>query len=269
MYYKHFHRFIDFKNPQTFNEKLNWLKLNDRRPEYTQMVDKYAVRDYISEKLGEEYLIPLLGVWDDPQEVDFDALPNQFVLKWNHDSGSVIICRDKSKLDIQKTVATLASKRSHNGYWYGREWPYKNVKPRIIAEEYMEDSSGAGLRDYKFYCFNGTPKFLYISEGLEDHSTARISFVTTEWEFASYERSDFKPFDKLPPKPECFDQMLELAAKLSMGVDFLRVDFYEIDEKVFFSELTFFPCGGFMPFKNMDHNIEIGEMLHLSEMENK
>lgn len=260
---------INLRNPKTFNEKLQWIKLYDRKPVYTTMVDKYESKNFVAEHIGEEHVIPNLGVWNSFDEIDFDKLPNQFVLKCTHDSGGLVIVRDKSKLDKEKARKKIEKSLARNYYLHGREWPYKNVKPRILAEAYMEDDSGNGLRDYKFYCFNGEPKFLYISEGLEDHSTAKISFVTLDWEFAPYERSDFRPFDKLPPKPKCFDQMLEFAAKLSDGTDFLRVDLYEINGQVYFSELTFFPCGGLMPFKDMKHDEEIGEMLHLTGMNDK
>lgn len=265
MYRRHFHKFMDLKNPKTFNEKINWLKLHNRRAEYTQMVDKYAVREYIAQKLGEEYLIPLFSVWDDPCEIDFDKLPDQFVLKWNDDSGSVVLCRDKSKLNKQEVIRSLAAKKKHNGYWYGREWPYKNVKKKIIAEQYMSDKKdeSKGLTDYKFYCFNGEPRFLYVSEGLENHETARISFLNLDWTFAEYERSDFAPFDELPKKPDLFDEMIDVAKKLSAGEPFLRVDLYEINNKVYFSELTFSPCAGLMPFKNKDHDLELGAMIEL------
>lgn len=170
---------LDLNHPKTFNEKLQWLKLHDRNPLYTTLVDKYAVRDYIKEKLGEEYLIPLIeGPWTNAKDIDFDKLPDQFVLKCTHDSGSVVICRDKEKLDIKSAVRKLNKALKYNFYYAGREWPYKNVKPRIIAEKYMENEStdediiNKGLIDYKFYCFNGQVKYLYVSEGLENHGTS-------------------------------------------------------------------------------------------------
>lgn len=255
---------LDLKNPQTFNEKLQWLKLYDRKDIYTTMVDKYEVKKYVSDLIGEEYIIPTLGVWDKFDDIDFDALPDQFVLKCTHDSGGLVIVRDKSKLDKDKARKKINKSLKRNYYYHGREWPYKNVKPRIIAEQYMEDTASRELVDYKFYCFNGTPKFLYISTGLEDHSTAAISFLTMDFEFAPYERSDFKPFDSLPEKPKNFEKMAALAASLSKDVDFLRVDLYEINGKIYFSELTFSPCSGYMPFKNAEHDVEIGQLLHLS-----
>lgn len=265
MYRTYFGREIDLENPKTFNEKQQWLKLNDRKPEYTQMVDKYEAKKYVADRIGEEYIIPTYGVWDSFDEIDFDVLPDQFVLKCTHDSGGLVIVRDKTKLDKKAAKAKIERSLKHNYFYHGREWPYKNVRPRILAEAYMQDGENRDLRDYKFYCFDGVPRFLYISEGLEDHKTARISFVTCNWEFASYERSDYRPFDTLPKKPEKFDDMLNLAARLSSGHAFLRVDLYQINGKIYFSELTFSPCGGFMPFKDPQSDLEIGEMLKLPQ----
>ncbi len=260
---------LDLENPQTFNEKLQWIKLYDRNPLYTKLVDKYLVRDYIKEVLGEEYLIPLIGAWDSPDEIDFDALPDKFVLKCNHNSGlGMCICKDKSKLDIEKVKEELRKGMAQDYYLTQREWPYKDVPRKIIAEEFMIDNSGVGLRDYKFFCFNGEPKFLYLSEGLDNHDTAAISFLTLDWKQASYERCDYKPFKVLPEKPSQFDKMVEIAKKLSSGFDFLRVDLYEINGRVYFSELTLFTGAGFTPFKDEASDYEIGSMLKLSGLEN-
>lgn len=256
---------LNLKNPQTFNEKLQWLKLYDHNPEYTTMVDKYEAKKYVAERIGQEYIIPTLGAWDSFDEIDFDSLPDRFVLKCTHDSGGLVICRDKKSLDMAAAKKKIESSLKRNYYLLHREWPYKNVKRRILAEQYMENRDGGELIDYKFYCFGGEPKFLYISKGLENHATASISFVTMDWQFAPYERYDYKPFTQLPPKPKKFDHMVELARKLSAGTDFLRVDLYEINEKVYFSELTLSPCAGFMPFKNPEHDLELGQMLKLSE----
>ncbi len=263
-YYVNFGKKIDLKHPVTFNEKLQWLKLYDRRPEYTTMVDKYAVKQYVAERIGEEYIIPTLGVWDKFEDIDFDQLPNQFVLKCTHDSGGLVICRDKSKFDIIAARKIINKYLRRDFYSVNREWPYKNVKHRIIAEAYMEDNSSPDLTDYKFYCFNGEPRFLYVSQGLSDHSTASISFLTLNWKFAPYERTDFKPLTELPPKPKQFEKMVEIARVLSHGIDFLRVDLYEINEKVYFSELTFSPGAGLTQFKNPEHDVEIGAMLELT-----
>lgn len=398
---------LNLDDPQTFNEKLQWLKIHDRKEIYTTMVDKYEAKKYVAGQIGEDYIIPTLGVWERFDDIDFSELPRQFVLKCTHDSGGLVICRDKDTLDVNKARCKIERSMKNNYYWLGREWPYKNVKPRIIAEKYMEDNNNDeltdykmmcfngkvkctftvsnrskgesmnvtfydtnwdkmpferhypaaestipkpisyeemvkiaeqlssdipfarvdfyeikdkpyfgeitfypgcgmeeftpeewdltlgtwislpnlgggilcsdnyviwihpedslpnGLVDYKFYCFDGTPQLLYVSKGLEDHETARISFLTTDWSFAPYERKDYRPFVVLPPKPKCFEQMMEISKKLSKGFSFLRVDLYEINNKVYFSELTFSPCSGMMPFSNEEQDYELGKMLDI------
>jgi len=261
MYEKIMKTKLDLKNPKTFNEKLQWLKLYDRRPEYTKMVDKYEVKQYIKEKIGEEYVIPTLGVWDKFEDIDFDSLSKQFVLKTTHDSGSVIVCRNKDTLDIDSARQKINASLKNKFFYYGREWPYKNVKPRIIHEKYIENADG--LIDYKFYCFNGEPKFLYVSQGLEDHSTAKISFLTLDWEFAPFKRDDYESFSSLPQKPACFEKMIEISKILSEGHPFLRVDLYDIDGHVYFSELTFSPCSGFMHFQPAEWDRKVGDYLTL------
>ncbi len=254
---------IELDSPQTFNEKLQWLKLYDRKPIYTTMVDKYAVKQYIAEKIGEEYIIPTLGVWDSFDEIDFNKLPSQFVLKCTHDSGGLVICRDKTNLDMQKTKNRISKSLKHDFYMRGREWPYKNVPRRIIAEQYMEDAGHEDLRDYKFYCFNGEPKFLYLSESLSNHSKARISFVSMDWEKMPVKRNDYAEFDALPDKPVSFDLMIDLCKKLSENIPFLRVDLYEINGKVYFGELTFFPGSGFTMFEPEEWDYTFGSWITL------
>ena len=266
-YYLRFHKGLNLKQPRTFNEKLQWLKLYDRKPEYTSMVDKYEAKKSVAERIGENHIIPTLGVWEHFEDIDFDLLPNQFVLKCTHDSGGLVLCRDKSKLDKEAAKRKINNSLKNNYFYQGREWPYKNVVPRIIAEKYMTDGVSKDLTDYKFYCFNGVPQYLYISTGLENHATAYISFLTLDWKFAPFGRSDYKPFLQLPPKPSMFDEMKALAAKLAQGHKFLRVDLYQIDDEVYFSELTFSPCGGMMPFTPEGWDLELGKMLDLSDIE--
>lgn len=258
---------LNLKNPKSFNEKLQWLKLNDRNPEYTKMVDKYEAREYVAEKIGEEYLIPLLGVWDSVDDIDFESLPDKFVLKCTHDSGGVVVCRDKSKLNINDARKKLDVCLHRDFYKLTREWPYKDVKPRIIAEKFMvdknEEKTQTGLTDYKFYCFNGVPKYAYVSLGLENHKTAKISFVTLDWEIAPFGRTDFAEFKSLPPKPTKFDEMIKLATVLSKDIRFLRVDFYEIDEKIYFGELTFFPGSGYTEINPEEWDYKLGDMINL------
>ncbi len=254
---------LNLKDPKTFSEKLQWLKLYDRKPIYTTMVDKCEAKKYVAEKIGEEYIIPTLGVWDKFDDIDFDTLPNQFVLKCTHDSGGLVICRDKK--DLNKATAKEKINRSlkRNYYHNSREWPYKNVKPRIIAEKYMEMGNDRDLIDYKFYCFNGEPKFLYISHGLSNHATARISYVSFDWKKQPFKRNDFANFEELPPKPINFDKMIELSRKLSVDVPFLRVDFYEINGKIYFGELTFFPGSGLTKFDPPEWDRKLGDLIKL------
>lgn len=256
---------MNFDDPKTFNEKLQWLKLYDRKAEYTKMVDKYLVREYIKEKIGEKYLIPLLGVWDKPEDIDFSHLPKQFVLKCNHNSGGLCICRDKSKISENKIKRKFRKEIKRNYYLSGREWPYKNISRKIVCEKYMEDEQQKQLIDYKFYCFNGEPRFLYVSQGLENHNTARISFLKMDWSFADFSRSDYPPFDELPKKPDKYFEMIEIAKKLSMGIPFLRVDLYEIRNQIYFGELTFSPCSGMMPFVPKEADLMLGELLELNQ----
>lgn len=258
---------LDLKDPKTFNEKLQWLKIYNRRPEYTMMVDKYEVKKYVAERIGEEYIIPTLGVWDKFDDIDFDALPNQFVLKCTHDSGGLVIVRDKSKLDKKAARERIEKSLKRNYYWSSREWPYKNVKPRIIAEQYMEDESRNGLRDYKFFTFNGESKFLYLSEGLEDHTTAKISFVGLDGKEMPFHRADYRPFDKLPAMPANFAEMTELSNRLAkeVGSPFVRCDFYSVDGRIYFSEITFTPCGGALPFEPAEWDRKLGDWITLPE----
>lgn len=253
---------LHIKPPVSFNEKIQWLKLYDRKPEYTIMVDKYEAKEYVAKRANVN-IIRTLGVWDRFEDVDFESLPNRFVLKCTHNSGGLIICKDKSTFDKKKAEIILNNALRTNYFNSWREWPYKNVKPRIIAEEYMEDESGQGLIDYKFFCFNGKPQFLYVSKGLDNHSTALMSFVTLDWSIAPYERVDYQSFSELPEKPSEFETMIEISKQLSKDLLFLRVDLYQINGKVYFSELTFFPCSGFIPFKSSESDYQLGRMLHL------
>lgn len=254
---------FNLKNPKTFNEKLQWLKLYDRNPLYTKMVDKYESKRYVSGIIGEQYIIPTLGIWKHFDDIDFETLPNQFVLKCTHDSGSIAICEDKSTFDYDSAKELLERGLKNNFYKMGREWPYKNVPRRIIAEQYMKDGEKNSLTDYKFYCFNGEPKFLYVSYGLANHSTAYINYVTLDWRQAPFHRPDFLEMDDLPPRPANFELMVELSRKLSQGIPFLRVDFYEISKKVYYSELTFFPGSGLTPFEPQEWDLKIGGWLKL------
>ena len=259
-----FGRKLNLENPQTFNEKLQWLKLYNRKPEYTVMVDKYLARDYIAKTIGKEYLIPLLGVWDSPDEIDFDTLPNQFVLKCNHNSGTgMCICKDKSKLNIDKVKAELAKGLAENYYLAHREWPYKNVPRKIIAEKYMKEEANNGeecLTDYKWFCFNGQPKLVYISK---DNATVPCTdFFDMDFNHVNMRMKD-RNSDVLPEKPVAFDKMKEFATILSQGVPHLRVDFYYINGQIYVGELTFFHNSGFSKIHPEEWDYKLGEWIEL------
>lgn len=239
---------LNLKNPQTFNEKLQWLKLYNRKPVYTVMVDKYLVKKYVADIIGEEYIIPTIGVWDNPDDIDFDSLPDKFVLKCNHNSGyGMCICKDKSKLDIQKVREDLKEGLKQQYFYHGREWPYKDVPPRIIAEKFMQDRNYPTLNVFKIFNFGGVPKIIQTIQN-DKTKDETIDYFDTDWNRLDL-RQNF-PNSKSPlPKPETLSFMLELAKKLSeANKAFLRTDFYEINGKVYFSEFTFFSDCGFAEF---------------------
>ncbi|MBQ5592702.1 MAG: glycosyl transferase [Clostridia bacterium] len=253
---------LNLRNPKTFNEKQNWLKLYDRRPEYTVMVDKYKAREYIAEKIGEEYLVPLLGVWDSPDEIDFDALPNEFVLKCNHDNG-VIICRDKSRLDIEKTKEELRYRLSRDYYKKLREWPYKKIKRKIVCEKYISEIDSDCLTDYKFHCFNGIPQYMYVvttqnNETYLDYFD--MSYKPLPIIHSVHPRS---PENSFFSKPDNYEEMKNIAAKLSEGLPYVRVDLYNLSGKIYFGETTFFPTGGFAELFPEKWNLILGDCLKL------
>ena len=264
MYQINMGRELDLESPKTYTEKLQWLKLYDHRPEYSRMVDKYGVKDYVAEKIGPEYVIPLLGVWDQVEQIDFDTLPNQFVLKTTHDSGGIVVCQDKSKLDIPAAKKSLKKFLKRNYYDHNREWPYKNVPHRIIAEAYMEDPTYQELRDYKFFTFNGVPKVLYIAQGRGKGEPTVADFFDMEFQHLPFTIDhDMAPVP--PEKPACFEEMKRLAAILSEGTPQLRVDFYEVDGKVYFGEMTFFHCSGMEGFHPEEWDRIFGDWVTLPE----
>lgn len=258
---------LNLDKPVSFNEKLQWLKLHDRNEKYSVMVDKYLVRKYVAEKIGEGYLIPVLGVYDKVEDIDVNKLPGKFVIKCTHDSGSVVLCKEKQDFTqaVRKEL-NIALKRKY--YYAYREFPYKNIKPRIIIEEMMydKDSVGGGLIDYKFYCFHGEPKFLYISSGLDNHRTAHISFYNLDLSEAPFQRKDYMQFDVIPKIPVNYQEMIEVAKVLSKEIPFVRIDLYEIDKKVYFSEITFSPTAGMMPFAPEEYDEILGSYIDLDNL---
>jgi len=240
-----FGRFPNFKSPTTFNEKLQWLKLYDRNSAYTTMVDKYEAKIYVSRILGEEYIIPTLGVWTKFEEIDFDSLPSQFVLKCTHDSGGLVICKDKSKLDIDNAREKINQSLKRNFYYIGREWPYKNVVPRIIAEQYMDDNGHVPI-DYKIYCFNGKPYKVMLCLDRDKDSPTKFYSFDREWNLLRHNNLGKEaPEDFTLPQPINLKKMFEFAEVLSKDIPFVRVDFYEVSGQLYFGELTFYPDSGF------------------------
>ena len=268
MYRATFAEKINWETPRTFSEKLQWLKLNDRKPIYEKMVDKFEAKQYVAERIGEEYVIPVIGgPWNHPDEIDFIALPEQFVLKTTHDCGGVLICRDKSKLDIPAAKAFLSEHLQREYYLHCREWPYKNVKPRIFAEACLCERSGSGaICDYKFFTFNGEPKVMYIASG-RDYSQKEKQVVYADFFDMEFNHVslciDHDNALECPQKPENFELMVECARKLAQGTKHVRVDFYEVNGQLYSGELTFFHCGGLQKFKTPEWETVLGDWISL------
>lgn len=258
------HKKLNLKNPQTFNEKLQWLKLYDHHDIYTTMADKYAVKKYVANIIGEEYVVPCLGVWDNADDIDFNLLPDSFALKCTHNSGKGrCICKDKSKLDLDKVRKDIAEGLKEDYYLPGRDKQYRDITPKIIADMYLEDNTGSELRDYKWWCFNGEPKYMYC--------TNKGKHI-----YENFFDMDFHPveinhnFPRLKPemeKPAEFELMKGLAAKLSKGIPFVRVDFFDVNHHVYFGEFTFFDWGGLMPFSG-NWDMELGKLIVLPHCQN-
>lgn len=253
---------LNLDNPQTFNEKLQWLKLHDRRKEYIKMVDKYKVKEYVASIIGDEYIIPTIGIYKKFDEIDFDKLPKQFVMKCTHDSGGNVICKDKSKLDIEEAKEKINSSLKTNYYWKWREWPYKKVRPRIIIEPYLEDKKIHELRDYKFFVFSGNVKLMFIASNRQGKGETYFDF---------FDR-DFKHLDIINghpmnpngvEKPKNYEKMIELAEKLSNNVPQVRIDFYEINGKVYFGEITFYHWSGLANFEPREWDLKLGKLIKL------
>lgn len=257
------HRSLNLKNPKTFNEKLQWLKLNDRNPLYCKMVDKIEAKKIVSKIIGDKYIIPTIGQYDTVNDVDWDSLPNQFVIKCSHDSGGIVVCKDKSNLNIEEAVNKLAEGLNMNFYDYNREWAYKNVKPRIIIEQYMEDNKTKELRDYKFFCFDGTVKALFIaSDRQKPGEETKFDFFDSDFNHLPI-KNGHPNSSVLPDKPESFEEMKAIASKLSKGIPEVRVDLYEVNGKVFFGELTFFHWSGVVPFDPESWDVKFGSWIKI------
>ena len=252
---------LNLDNPQTFNEKLQWLKLWNRDPVYTTLVDKYSVKQYVAEIIGAEHVIPVIGVWDSVEQIDWDTLPKQFVIKCSHDSGGVIVCRDKASLDIPSAIEKLKRALKKNYYYDGREWPYKYVQRRVFAEKYMEDEFGE-LRDYKWFCFDGIPRALFIAQGRHNNTETTFDFYDEEFNHLPFTNGHPNASFQIK-KPREFDEMKHLASVLSQKIPHVRVDFYDVNGQILFGEFTFFHWGGLMPFIPKEYDRVFGDWIVL------
>ena len=255
---------MDFNSPKTFNEKLQWIKLYDRKPEYTSMVDKILVKDYVATLIGKEFVIPTIGVWDKPEDIDWENLPQKFVLKTNHGGGNtgVVICKDKAKLDRKMAVVKLNKSLKTSIYNTMREWPYKNINRKVFAEQYMIDTKAGELKDYKFFCFDGKVKAMFIASERQIRKEPFFDFFDENFQHLKIKQGHPNS-EVLPEKPACFEKMKELASILSKGIPHVRVDFYEVDGRVYFGELTFFHFGGIVPFVPNEWDRFFGDMIIL------
>ena len=254
---------LNLSNPTTFNEKLQWLKIYDRKPVYSLLVDKFEVKQYVSDMIGSEYVIDNYGVWNSFDEIDFATLPDQFVLKCTHNSGGIVICEDKASFDREKAKLFLEKNQRDEYYLSGREWPYKSVRPRILAERYMVDDQTRELRDYKFFSFNGEIKMMFVATNRQatDRPTA-FDFFDENYCHLDI-RHGHPNAESIPMKPKSFDLMKQLAHKLSVGIPQVRVDFYEVNGKVYFGEMTFFHHCGWVPFDPPEWDTILGSWVSL------
>ena len=263
MYYIKIGKTLDLNNPVTYNEKLQWIKLYDRNPLYTELVDKYKVRKFIKERIGEKYLIPLLGVWNTFDEINFDKLPNKFVLKCTHDSGGLVICKNKNNFDYSSAKKKIEMCLKRNFYKLWREWPYKNVPHKIIAEKYMKDETENELKDYKFYCFNGRVKMMVINSDRNSDDSTKGDYFDRDFNVIELTWG-FEHAKKLPQKPKQYEKMIEIAEKLSRGLPQIRVDLYCCNNNIFFGEMTFFDGSGFTEIRPDSWDYKLGSYLDLS-----
>jgi hypothetical protein len=255
---------LNLDKPETFNEKLQWIKLYDRKAEYVAYADKYVVCEYIAQTIGEGYLIPLIGVYENVEEILWDELPDKFVLKCTHGSGCNIICTDKSDIDIRNAQNKLNKWMKYNYYYPAREWCYRDIKPRIICEKYLVDESGTELKDYKFMCFNGEPKIIQvISE--RKRGSYLINHFDLEWNEINIPRKSIKRNPKTPMKPKNLNKMIEISKILSKDIPFVRIDLYETERGIYFGVITFFPVSGFMDFEKEEDDYLLGSWIKLSE----
>lgn len=265
-YFLAFGRRLDLANPVSFSEKLQWLKLYNRKSEYVAMVDKFLVKEIVAKKIGMKHIIPTLGVWSKFDDIDFEQLPEQFVIKCTHDSGGVIIVKDKNSMNYESTKSIIEQSLKLNYYDIGREWPYKNVIPKIIIEPYLLDEKSGELPDYKFMCFNGKVECIFVCTERGSEDGVRITIFDRSWNKLSYERFGHPSSDNQIEKPNNWDEMIGMAETLSKELPFVRVDLYEVNGEVYFGEYTFFPAGGLERFQPESADYELGKKLNLTRI---
>ena len=261
----YFHKKLDWKNPRSFNEKIQWLKVYDKNPRYPTLADKFAVRDYIKNTIGEPYLIPLAGgPWNSFDEIDFERLPERFVLKCTHDSGGVVICRGKDDFDMQAAREKIEKSLKRNYYWGGREWPYRGIKPRIIAEQFMESEAGGELKDYKFLMFGGRHRCAFVCSNRFAGGKLNVTFFDPAWNRMPFERH-YPADPRELPRPERYEEMIRLSERLAAGMPFVRVDLYETGRRVYFGEITLYPGSGLETFQPEEWDYRLGEWIDLKK----
>lgn len=264
MYRANMGKKLNLDNPQSFNEKLQWLKLYDRRPEWTAMVDKVEAKKIASRIIGDKHIIPTIGVWNSFDDIPLDELPRQFVMKCTHDSGGIVICRDRDAFNAKSAKRTIERSLSRNYYLLSREWPYKNVKPRILVEEYMEDNKTKELRDYKFFCFDGKVKASFIATGRNSGDEVQFDFFDRDFNHLPM-KSPHPESEIVLSKPDEYEEMISISEKLSKGIPHIRVDLYLVDGKIYFGEFTFYHWGGMMPFQPDEWDEIFGSWLQLPD----
>lgn len=257
-----YHKIINFKNPKYFGEKLQWLKVYGNLEKYTEYVDKYKVRNYVKNKIGDEYLIPLLGVYNKTSDINYQNLPKTFVLKINNGSGYNLIVTDKNCINKDKINKKLNAWLKEDYSKIKKEPQYKNVERKILCEKFIKAKSGM-LLDYKFYCFNGVPKFVEVDfDRFHNHT---MNFYDLKWNLQNFTKGNYSNYDGDVEKPNNFDKMVEISKKLSKNFNFVRVDLYNVDGKIYFGELTFTPAGGLTPFKPLEKDLEFAKLIELGD----
>lgn len=253
---------LNLSNPKSFNQKIQWLKLHDRNPHYNTLVDKADVKQWVADKIGVKYVIPTYGVWTSFEEIDFIGLPNSFVMKCTHSSGGVLLCKEKGDINLDEWRRKLTHQLSKNLYYAGREWVYKDIIPRIIAEEYIGDKNQQ-INDYKLMCFNGKVRCTFVCSERNTSDGLKVTFFDNDWNIMPFERH-YPKSEKRIDKPQHFDEMIMIAEKLSENIPFVRVDLYEVNDRVYFGEMTFYPGCGFEEFTPEYYDYKIGEWIDLS-----